>query len=256
MKKSSLPADLLWGIHPVLELLKSRPEQVKNLTVQRSKKGQKIDEILALAEQHDIQVNFTEAIQGLERFGDSNHQGIIARIAPPQKIQLEELLSAAKASSPQPLFIALDSIQDPHNLGAIIRSAAAAGVDGIILPKDRSAPLSGTVAKTSAGSIALVKICTVTNLATSLKHLKKEGFWIYGAAGEAERSLYELNFSGPVCLVLGSEGKGIRPLVREQCDFLISIPMHGPLNSLNASVAAGIMLFEVVRQRQKGRPST
>lgn len=255
MKKNALPADMIWGMHPVLELLKTSPGQVKSLTVQKAKKGQKINEILEIAARHGIQVTYTEAIRAADENGEIHHQGVVARVQPTPTISLEELLQSAQETSPQPLLIMLDSIQDPHNLGAIIRSAAAAGADGIILPKDRSAPLTGTVAKSSAGTIALVKICTVTNLTSSIGTLKKAGFWIYGAAGEAAQSLFEVKFSGPVCLVLGSEGKGIRPLVREQCDFLVSIPMHGPLNSLNASVAAGIILFEVVRQRALGNAS-
>lgn len=249
MKKNTMPADMIWGFHPVLELLKTSPGQVKSLTLQKSKKGPKLNEILEIADRHGIQVTYTDAIRTADETGEVNHQGVLAQVQPTQTISLEELLRSAQAASPQPLLIMLDSIQDPHNLGAIIRSAAAAGADGVILPKDRSAPLTGTVAKSSAGGLSLIKICSVTNLTNCINTLKKAGFWIYGAAGEAAQSLFEVKFSGPVCLVLGSEGKGIRPLVREQCDFLVSIPMHGPLNSLNASVAAGIILFEVVRQR-------
>ena len=156
---------------------------------------------------------------------------------------------AKPAGAKPPLLLILDSIQDPHNLGAILRSAAAFGVDGVIIPKDRSAPLSGTVMKTAAGTLPLLDICQTTNLAEAMLTLKKAGFWLYGAAGEAATSIFATSFSGPVCLVLGNEHKGIRPLLRRHCDFLLAIPLAAGVESLNVSVAAGIMLAEISRQR-------
>jgi len=241
--------ELLWGIHPVLEQLRSDPRTVRELIIQQHKGGKKLQEIIDLAQQQGVRIRFMP----LQRFpgtAQQNHQGVMAKIAPIASASLDDLLSAC-ASEEQPILVALDSIQDPHNLGAIIRSAAAAGVCGVIMPKDRSAPLNATAAKAAAGAMAHVKLCVVTNLAATLQSIKEKGFWVYGAAGEARQSLYSTKFSGPICIVVGGEGKGMRPLIREHCDVLLSIPMAGTLNSLNASVAAGIILFEVVRQRKR-----
>ena len=166
-------------------------------------------------------------------------------------LQLEELLDdlEATAAAVAPRLLALDSIQDPRNLGSILRSALAAGFGHVILTRDRSVPVTGTVARTSAGAVAHLKLCQVVNLAETLKLLKERGFWVFGAVVEPEAdSIYQADFSGPVCLVIGSEGKGIRPLVRRQCDHLVTIPMHAPFNSLNASAAAAVLLFEIARR--------
>ena len=247
--KKTNNSELVWGIHPVLELLRINPKQVKSIDLVSGKEGDKIQEIIDLARQNNIRLEKIKSIKLPQALGQVSHQGVLARITPYPTIKLEQLLEKIKLSPGPPILIALDSIQDPHNLGAIIRSASAAGAVGIILTKDRAAPLNATAAKSSAGAIAHLDICTVTNLNQALKKLKNEGFWIYGAAGEAGQSLYDTDFSGPICLIIGGEKKGIRPLVREQCDFLLSIPMAGSLDSLNASVAAGILLFEAVRQR-------
>ncbi|MDH3921331.1 MAG: 23S rRNA (guanosine(2251)-2'-O)-methyltransferase RlmB, partial [Desulfobulbaceae bacterium] len=176
-------------------------------------------------------------------------QGVAARIILPSLTLAELLHKLSKLSGP-PLLLALDSIQDPHNLGAIIRSAVAAGVNGIILPKDRSASITGTVIKISAGSVFHIDISRVTNLVNSFKVLKENGIWIFGTTKDAAQTIFDTDFTVPACLVIGSEGKGLRPLVAEHCDLSISIPMQSSLDSLNASVAAGIILFETVRQRR------
>ncbi len=247
-QKTHTPADDdgIWGIHPVLEFLKTTPRKVREISILENKAGKKIQEIIELAQAHNIKVRFLPG----NRFpgGGKTHQGVLAKIAPHATLNLDELLHKIK-DVPSPLLVALDSVQDPHNLGAIIRSASAAGASGIILPKDRSAPLNATVAKTAAGAMAHQNLCVVTNLSTALQKLQKEGYWVYGAAGEANQSLFDTEFSGALCLVIGGEGKGLRPLIREQCDVLLSIPMAAATESLNASVAAGIILFEVVRQR-------
>lgn len=243
--------DLLWGIHPILELLRLQPKKVREVVIQQGKGGAKIQEIINLAQEQGVKVRFLPG-QRFPSSPDKTHQGVLAKTAPVATCSLHELLKKAKEEE-QPLIVALDSIQDPHNLGAIIRTAAAAGAIGIILPKDRSAPLNATAAKAAAGAFAHLKLCLVTNLATSLQAVKEKGFWVYGAAGEAKRTVYETRFPAAVCLVIGGEGKGMRPLVREHCDELVAIPMAGSLNSLNASVAAGVILFEIVRQRQSSR---
>jgi len=243
--------ELIRGIHPVLEMLKLQPKKLREVLIQQGRAGGRIEEIVTLARAQGVKVRFLAG----PRFpgsADKAHQGVLASIAPVDTLSLAELLAVA-GNEAQPLLVALDSIQDPHNLGAIIRTAAAAGASGLILPRDRSAPVNATAAKAAAGALAHLPICLVTNLAGALETVKEKGFWVYGAAGEAKRGLYETGFSGPVCLVIGGEGKGLRRLIREQCDELVSIPMAGSLNSLNASVAAGVILFEIVRQRQACR---
>jgi 23S rRNA (guanosine2251-2'-O)-methyltransferase len=210
---------------------------------------------LEIAQQNSVPVTFgTSTIEATYKkysgpLEQGSSQGVSARITLPV-LTLDELLGKLKNISGPPLLLALDSIQDPHNLGAIIRSAVAAGVNGLILPKDRSASITGTVIKVSAGAAFHLDICRVTNLVSSFKVLKDEGIWIFGTAKDSSQAVYETDLTVPACLVIGSEGKGLRPLVAEHCDIYISIPMQGSLDSLNASVAAGIILFETVRQRK------
>ncbi len=238
--------EIIWGIHPLLAALSDAPGRINEITVLKGKTGRKIQQIIDLARSKGIRVRFRAEFH-LPGSGQ-NHQGVYARISAISTLNLDQLLFRLKTRK-NPILLALDSIQDPHNLGAVGRSASAAGVAGLIVNKDRSAPLGGTAAKISAGALSGLNVCRVTNLATTLKRLKKEGFWIFGAAAEEERSLFQTDFSGPLCLVMGGEAKGIRPLVREQCDMLVSIPMHGSLDSLNVSAATAVILFEIVRQR-------
>lgn len=242
---SSSKPQFIWGIHPVLLMLHKKPELIREITIEKAKRGQKISEIIKLAKISKRKLNF---ITSLKLAGQINHQGIMAETSPPVMISLGELLAKGKASS-TPLLLALDNIHDPRNLGSIIRSAAAVNATGIIMSKDRSAPLSGVAAKTAAGTLACMDICTVTNLAVTLKQLKEQGFWIFGAAGETAQTIYQADFTEQICLVIGNEEKGIRPLVKKQCDFLVKIPITSGINSLNASVAAGVILFEIIRQR-------
>ena len=257
MKKANRPTPrptprpaplMIWGLHPVLELLRHQPQQITELFLLKGRESQGFHQLNGLATRHGIAVRQVEQLP-IPDADTVTHQGVAATIRPFAPMGFNSLLERL-AGNNAPLLVVLDSIQDPHNLGAIIRSAAAAGANGIILPKDRSAPLSGTVLKASAGTMALVNLCQVTNLAQTLKELKEEGYWIYGAAGEAGQSLFETSFSGPICIVIGSEGKGLRPLVAEQCDHLVAIPLAPGVESLNASVAAGVILFEIVRQRR------
>ena len=245
--KAPEPTDLVWGIHPVLESLKTNPSMVREVTVLKDRLPGRIDEIINLARQHNLRIQYVQDLPAA--INKHVHQGVAARLRLASPTTIEDILSRVKSATAQPILLALDCIQDPHNLGAIIRSAAAAGVIAILLPKDRSAPLSGTVAKASAGALSHIPICQVTNLVEALKRLRDEGIWIYGAEKDTPISLYQADFSGPVCLVVGSEGKGLRPLVKKQCDFLITIPMRGNLDSLNASVATAIILFEIVRRQ-------
>ena len=243
-------ADRIWGVNPILEYIKTKPAQIKEIAVLKSKSNPRIQQIIDLARENSIKLQFKTSLHITSGDKKINHQGVVAKITPYPFVDLKELLVATKETTQQPFYLALDSIQDPHNLGAIIRSAGATGVSGIIIPRDRSASLSGTTAKVSAGAIAHVTVCMVTNLVNALQKLKEENIWVVGSDMKAE-SFYEKDLTGPICLVIGSEGKGLRPLVKEQCDFMVSIPMHSPLDSLNASVAASILLFEVVRQRHQ-----
>ncbi len=245
-KPPQVPVDLIWGTHPVFELLCDSPGQIIEIWV--TGKSAKLQEIINLATERHVTCHFTTSIPILSE--QIKHQGVMARIKPVATIDLSELLTVARLQSRPPLIIALDSIQDPHNFGAIIRSAAAAGVTGIIYTKDRAAPLSGTVAKVSVGSVSRMNLCPVTNLVTTIQKIKKNNFWVFGTAGDAPQDIYQADFTGSVCLVIGGERKGIRPLVKQQCDFLVSIPMHGGMESLNASVAAALVMFEVIRQQR------
>lgn len=238
---------LIWGIHPVLDALRSSPGLVREVITQGRPSSAKIQEILDLAGRQRIPVSNPPRLPLPAGEVPANHQGVMARLKGFPTCELTDLLNAPETTPPT--LVALDSIQDPHNLGAIIRSAAAAGVAGVIIPKDRSAPLEGAAAKVAAGAMGRVKICLVTNLADSLRQLKEAGYWIYGAEGQSGQSIHVTDLTGRLCLVIGSESKGLRPLVRQQCDFLVAIPMSGLVESLNASVAAGVMLFEIVRQK-------
>lgn len=238
--------DLLWGTNTVLEALRRNARSLGELLVQKGKAGPKIQEIVDLARQHKVRVRFVEA-ERLPVPRNCRHQGVVARQTEAELLPLEELLEQALANSDRILI--LDSIQDPRNLGSILRSALAAGFRSVILTRERSAPLSGTVARTSAGAISHLRIAQVVNLVTTLEVLKEHGYWIYGSVAERTApSIYNTDFSGQLGLVIGSEGKGIRPLVRKHCDQLVTIPMSTDFDSLNASVAAALIMFEVVRQ--------
>lgn len=252
-KRIRLSEDLLWGIHPIFEGLEKEPERFTEIILQKDKRGGKIEEIVEMARLHGIKLSFTDSLRlAGEGAPQVRHQGIVARISETPLIAFEDLVVKMKsliAMGEKVRLMICDSLQDPHNLGAIIRSALASGAVGVIVTRERSAPVGGTAAKASAGAMSHIDICQVTNLVTALKELKAAGFWIFGAVKDADaQSLYETDLALPACLVVGSEGKGIRPLVKKECDILISIPMAGTLDSLNSSVAAAVILFEAMRQ--------
>jgi 23S rRNA (guanosine2251-2'-O)-methyltransferase len=237
-----------WGIHPILEALRTSPASVKEVILER-KPGARIQAIVDLAEEKKISVRYDKTVfQKAGIVGSERHQGVAARIAFPY-VDFARMLSGLAEEKEPPFILVLDSIQDPRNLGAIIRSGVAAGCRKLILPRDRSAPLTGAVAKTSAGAVFHIDVCRVTNLTTSIEALKKAGIWVFATAADGPLSIYQADFRVPVCLVIGNEEKGVRPLVKKHCDGLVSIPMAGRLDSLNASVAAGVVLFEIARQR-------
>jgi len=177
--------------------------------------------------------------------GSSHHQGMAIKVAPYIYSDLDEMVASAAAGGSAGFLLVLDGIQDPHNLGALIRSAACAGANGVIIPKDRACGITSAVEKSSAGAVETIPVAQVTNIAKALELLKRSGYWIYGLTGDGATSLQTVEFSGNVALVIGGEGEGIRPLVTRQCDLLVSIPMYGGVGSLNASVAGGIALFQV-----------
>lgn len=186
-------------------------------------------------------------LDGMSR--TKSHQGVIAVAAVREYADVEDILRAAREKGEPPLIVVCDELSDPHNLGAVIRTAECAGAHGVIIPKRRSAGLTAIVAKTSAGAVSHLPVARVPNLTALLKELKEQGMWVYGTAAEGTAPLYEADLKGPAVIIIGSEGDGMSRLVREQCDFLVSIPMRGKVNSLNASAAAAIVLYEAVRQR-------
>ena len=257
-RRIRLTDDLLWGVHPVAEALENEAERLTEIILQKEKKGGKWEKIIELARARGVKLSFVSSLRltGPES-AQVRHQGIVARTCQTSLLPFADLLERFAdrvKKGEHPRLIACDSLQDPHNLGAIIRSAHASGCSGVVLTRERSAPLSGTAAKASAGAVSHIDICQVTNLTESLKQLKEAGAWIFGAVKDAEaQSIFATDFDLPACIVVGGEGQGIRPLVRKQCDILISIPMLGTLDSLNSSVAAGIILFEILRQTTCGK---
>lgn len=217
--------------------------------VVRGHHGERLDALVQLARRAGVPVRFEERAQVDRAAGSREHQGVVAFAAAKPAVGLEDLLKAARASPPG-LLVLLDGIEDPHNLGAIIRTSLAAGAQGVIVTERRSAGLTDAVGRASAGALAHLPVARVPNLARAMEEVKEAGCWLVGFDERAEKSLTDLDLTGPVGIVLGGEGKGLHELVRTRCDFLASIPTTGPVRSLNVSVAAGIALFEVVRQRR------
>ena len=253
-RKIRLSDDLLWGIHPVVEAIEQEPDRVSEVILVKDRRGGKREEIIEKARAAGIKVQFVAALRLVgENASQVRHQGVVAKISQANLIPFDELLEKfAKRvkEGMNPRVIVLDSLQDPHNIGAIIRSAHASGFDAVLATRERSAPIGGTAAKSAAGAMSHIDICQVTNLVQALQALKKAGAWVFGAIKDADaQSLYGADLLLPACIVVGSEGSGIRPLVRKQCDILLSIPMEGKLDSLNSSVAAGVIMFEMLRQR-------
>jgi len=253
-RKIRLSDDLLWGIHPVYEALDQESERISEIILVKDRKGGKREEIIEKARSAGIKMNFVSALRltGEDAY-QVRHQGVVAKMSQTCLMPFNDLLDKFESlvkEGKNPRLIVLDTLQDPHNVGAIIRSAHASGMDGVLLTRERSAPIGGTAAKSAAGAMSHIDICQVTNLAQSLQALKEVGAWVFGAIKDDDaQSLYQSDLVLPACIVVGSEGPGIRPLVRKQCDVLLSIPMEGKLDSLNSSVAAGVIMFEMLRQR-------
>jgi 23S rRNA (guanosine2251-2'-O)-methyltransferase len=236
------------GIHAVREALEAG-QALDSVLIARGRRGDRIEEVVQLARRRGVPVRFEERAQVDRAAGSREHQGVVAFAAAKPAAGLEDLLAAAKAAPPA-LLVLLDGIEDPHNLGAIIRTSLAAGAHGVVLTERRSAGLTDTVGRASAGALAHLPVARVPNLVRAMEDAKEVGCWLVGFDEHAEKSLTDLDLSGPIGIVLGGEGKGLHELVRKRCDFLASIPTSGPVRSLNVSVAAGIALFEIVRQRR------
>jgi 23S rRNA (guanosine2251-2'-O)-methyltransferase len=240
------------GWHAVLALLKQAPERVLSIQIDRARKGPRRQQLLDAARSVGVAVEETTGDVLDRAAGHDHHQGVVAQCRPASEYTEAELPAFLENLNAPPFLLVLDGIQDPHNLGACLRSADAAGVQAVILPRDNSAPITPVVSKVASGAAETVPLFRVTNLARTMDVLRDAGVWLVGAAGETDQTLYSVDLKGPLALVLGAEGEGLRRLTREKCDHLVRIPMAGTVESLNVSVAAGVCLFEAVRQRQKG----
>jgi 23S rRNA (guanosine2251-2'-O)-methyltransferase len=238
---------VIWGRQPVLEALRGFLKLQKIVLLQGAR-GKIIAEIEMLARERDVAVTRMEKGSIEQRISREKHQGVLAYLAPYEYFKVDSILQKARRK-PFPFLLLLDHIQDPRNLGSLLRTASAAGVDGVIIPRDRASGLTPVVYKSSAGALAHVPVARVVNLVREADKLKKQGFWFMGADPEGEMPFYEANFDLPLVLVLGSEGKGLSRLLREKCDFLLHIPITGALSSLNVSVAGAIIIYEVFRRR-------
>lgn len=247
-----MAAPVAYGIHAVRVLLTRYPQRVRRVLLTAGRDAGRLAEIRALAQRAGVPVAGADDALLAKLAEGERHQGVVAEIVPragDPETQLEEALEAAGAA---PLLLVLDGVQDPHNLGACLRSADAAGVAAVIVPRDRAAGLTPVVRKVAAGAAETVPLVPVVNLARTLRELKERGVWLVGTDDAAEKTLFEADLKGPLALVMGSEGEGMRRLTRECCDHLVSIPMAGAVESLNVSVATGVALFEAVRQRSSG----
>jgi 23S rRNA (guanosine2251-2'-O)-methyltransferase len=241
--------DVLAGFHSVQTLLKTAPDRAIELLVVEQRRDQRLQKTVQLARRLNIPVRNSSAEELLNLVSGEKHQGVVL-IAKAGETFDEKWLQSQLSVWDKPLLLVLDEVTDPHNLGACLRSADAAGVNAVIVPRDHSCGLTPVVRKVASGAAETVPLVMVTNLARTLKELQDANVWLTGAAGEAEQTLYELDLRGPVAIVMGAEGSGMRRLTRESCDYLAKIPMAGAVESLNVSVATGIMLFEAVRQRE------
>lgn len=242
----------VFGLHAVESLLRHHPRRVKRIWLAERRSDPRVQALMQLAGEARVTVESCDRRE-LDEWVEGVHQGVVAEVSPSQvwgENMLDELLQRSEGP---PLLLVLDGVTDPHNLGACLRTADAAGVQAVIVPKDKSATLNATVRKVACGAAEVVPLVAVTNLARTLEKLQQKGVWVVGTAGEAEQELYAQDFTGAIALVMGAEGRGMRRLTRERCDYLVRLPMAGSVSSLNVSVATGICLFEAVRQRRPAR---
>ncbi len=246
-KKRGEENDKIFGRNPIIEALEAG-HTIDKLLIQDGIHHSQISKITALAKEKKIPFQFVNK-RKLDELSGGNHQGVVAYAAAHSYSDVADILEAARRRGEPPFVVVADGLTDPHNLGSILRTANAAGAHGVIIPRNRSVSVTATVAKVSAGAVEYIPVARVTNIAQTLEQLKKEGLWIVGTDLTAEQYHYDCNLTGALGVVIGSEGEGMSRLVREKCDFLVKIPMLGEIESLNASVAAGVLLYEAVRQR-------
>jgi len=239
--------DYIIGKNPVIEALKSERDINKILIAEGSQGGQ-MQQVIGMAKEANVIVQFVPK-KKIDQIADGNHQGVVAQVAAYEYAEIEDLFAAAEKKNEAPFFLLLDEIEDPHNLGSIMRTADASGAHGIIIPKRRAVGLTATVAKASTGAIEYIPVVRVTNMARTIDELKEKGVWIAGTDASAKQDYRALDGTLPLGLVIGSEGKGMGRLIRDKCDFLLSLPMVGQVTSLNASVAASLLMYEVHRKR-------
>ena len=238
----------LYGLHAMQAVIENEPERLIEIWVLKGRDDERLINIVNQARRFGVSVQFCNRKVLDDKVKGEQHQGIVAR-AKPAKILDESDLDRLLDSTPVPLLLVLDGVTDPHNIGACLRTADAAGAHALIVPKDKSGGLTGTARKVACGAAEVVPFIQVTNLSRTLKQLQDKGVWVIGTAGEAEQLIYDCKLSGPMALVMGAEGKGMRRLTRETCDELLKLPMAGSVSSLNVSVATGVCLYEIVRQR-------
>jgi 23S rRNA (guanosine2251-2'-O)-methyltransferase len=245
--------DKLTGIHTVREALEAG-RAFDRILIAKGRQDTRVEEIVQLARGRDIAVRFEDRGQLDRLAATKDHQGVVALVAARAASSLDEIIAQAKKeNSGAGLIVLLDGVEDPHNLGAVIRTALAAGAHGVVIPERRAAGLTDTVARASAGALAHLSVAKVTNLVRAMEELKEAGYWLVGLDEQGEKSYTEVDYTTPTGLVLGGEGKGLHDLTRKRCDFVVSLPTTGPVKSLNVSVATGVVLFEAIRQRKSKR---
>ncbi len=242
----------VWGRHAVIELLRESPRRAEEVAVLAGARGP-IGEVVALARRAGVKVSYRTRDQLTAIAGSEHHQGVVARVASGEYLDLTELLRLAGTSDDTAFFLALDQVQDPRNFGAILRTAAAFGVQGVVVPRHHAVGLTDAAARTAMGAVEHVRVARETNLVSALEALKKSGVWTYGCVSEPGVPIWAADLTGPLCLVLGSEGEGLRPLVARTCDALVTIPMAGGVGSLNVAAAGAIACYEAWRQRRTAR---
>jgi len=240
----------VWGRNPVLALLRSGSRRADEVAVLAGARGP-LSEVVALARRAGVKVSYRTRDQLTAIAGTMDHQGVVARVAAAEYADLEDLLHVPGRRREAPFFMALDQLQDPRNLGALLRTADAFGVHGVIVPKHHAVGLTEAAARTAMGAVEYVAVARETNLVASLETLKESGIWIYGASAKGGIPPWAADFTGPICLVLGGEGEGLRPLVARTCDVLVSVPMRGGVGSLNVAAAGAAVCYEVARQRAR-----
>jgi 23S rRNA (guanosine2251-2'-O)-methyltransferase len=238
----------IYGINPVSEALRSGRCQIKEIWVAEGRDFTRLEGIVGMAESQGIPIRQVERSKLDSLTASAPHQGVVGFIDQFNYTDLDAILQRGEGA---PLLLVLDGIEDPRNLGALIRTADACGVWGVIIPKDRAAAITSAVAKSSAGAVFHIPVVRVVNISSTLKKIKERGIWVIGAAAEAQTDLFHHDLTIPLAMVIGGEGRGLRPLIKRECDLLVSIPMKGKVNSLNASVAGSIILYEIIRQRER-----